>query len=128
MYHHDHMYDQPGNHMSHHMGSHMFPNVLHTVQHCEATCEHMITMLIHGKVSHRRSTQIQLLRDCADICTVTAKFIARESGFSRSLAHLCAHICEVCGNECARHPDKASQHCARVCLDCAQECKSFAGQ
>lgn len=85
----------------------------------------MVTNLIYGTDTRQRGNQIQLLRDCADICTATAKFMSRNSNFSKSLAHLCAHICEECGNKCARHPDAASQHCARVCLECAQECRAF---
>lgn len=56
------------------------------------------------------------LRDCADICTLTAKYIARRSMFAGPLAGLCAEICETCGNECLQHPDPASQYCGRVCL------------
>lgn len=101
-------------------------SLLHTVQHCEATCEHMITHLISCQHNDMRDLQIQLLRDCADICTLMAKFLARNSCNAMALAHICAHICELCGNECARFPDAMSQHCAQVCLHCAQACRAFA--
>lgn len=45
------------------------------------------------------------LQDCADICTLTAKYLARHSSFSKSIATLCAQICEVCGHHCLHHPD-----------------------
>jgi hypothetical protein len=100
--------------------------LLQTVQHCAATCQHMVTMLLQYPDIQNRTAQIQLLRDCASICVTTAEFIARNSVFSRHLAHLCARLCEACGTECSRHQDAASQHCAQVCLSCAQECRSFA--
>lgn len=101
----------------------MYPsNLLQTVQHCAATCDHMITHLLHHEDINCRRHQLEFLRDCADICHLNASFIARCS----HLAGMMAHICEVCGNECAKFTDHHSQHCARVCLHCAQECRTFA--
>ncbi|RSK29290.1 four-helix bundle copper-binding protein [Bacillus sp. HMF5848] len=105
----------------------MFPNPLvNTIQHCAATCDHMITHLIcHEDINCRRQ-QLLLLRDCADICNLTASFVARNSHFARMLAGVCANICEACGRECAQFPDYHSQHCSQVCLHCAKECRAFA--
>jgi hypothetical protein len=107
------------------MGGH--DSLLAMVQHCEATCEHMVTHLICAHHDNRRDLQIQLLRDCADICTLMAKYLARNSCHARMLAHVCATICENCGNECAKFPDMISQQCAEICFHCAQACRMFAG-
>lgn len=103
-----------------------YESLLHMVQHCEATCEHMVTHLICIHHDDRRDLQIQLLRDCADICTLMAKYLARNSCHARTLANVCAYICEHCGTECSRFPDAMSQHCAQICLHCAQACRAFA--
>lgn len=103
-----------------------FPIVLRTVQDCEAMCEHLVSMLLGYPDVQTRTMQIQFLRDCAEICATTAAFIARRSAFAKSAANLCAHICEVCGKECAKFPDHESQRCSRICLNCAQECHNFA--
>lgn len=103
----------------------MMAEVLKTVQHCESNCEHMLGMLHQAPDANYRLNQMRLLRDCADICTLTAKFIARHSYFARNLAHLCAHICEACGQECLRFPDQMSQECAQVCFHCAKVCRRF---
>lgn len=98
------------------------------VQDCEATCEHMtrhLDMAQHYEPARER--QAILLRDCADICTITAKYLARGSMFSRCIALLCADICDACGAECARFPDEMSQNCAQVCFHCARACRSFVG-
>lgn len=96
------------------------------IQDCEATCEHMTTHLKKRSDVHMRTRQLILLRDCADICGLTAKYVARDSIFARQCAVLCACVCEVCGAECARFPDRESQHCAMVCMHCARECRAFA--
>lgn len=104
-------------------------NIIHltnTVQDCETVCEDMTTYVRKRPDVEQRRRQLQLLRDCADICGLTAKYLARKSPFSNSIACLCAYICEICGNECLRHPDPESQNCARVCLNCAEECRRFA--
>ena len=102
-------------------------SITKTVQDCEAMCEHMIThLLMHSQDLHLRHRQLQLLRDCADICTLTAKYLARHSSYSKPIAGFCASICEACGNECAQFPDKESQRCSRICLHCAMECRAFA--
>ena len=107
-------------HLHHHQG------VIDALQECEEMCEHMTTHLKGRYDVNNRRVQLQLLRDCADICTLTAKFIARNSVFSKGLANSCAYICEVCGRECARFPDRESQECAQICFHCSRECRAFA--
>ncbi|MTV50579.1 four-helix bundle copper-binding protein [Heliobacillus mobilis] len=113
------MYDHMG-HQGHHS------RLLDTIQNCEATCEHMVTHVACLHDVRQRSRQLLLLRDCADICGLTAKFVARRSPFAQQLAHVCACICEACGKECCRFPDRESQECAQICFHCARECEAFA--
>lgn len=108
-------------------GHYLNDQLVKTIQDCEATCEHMTNHLKKMADFKIRSRQAMLLRDCADICGLTAKFIARGAMFARQAAALCACICESCGQECARFPDQMSQNCARVCLHCARECRAYAG-
>ncbi len=104
----------------------MHEKLLNTIQDCEAICEEMTTMLKRKSDGYMRVMQLQLLRDCADICGLTAKYIARYSVFSKCTANLCGYICEVCGSECAKFNDVESQHCARVCMSCGKMCREFA--
>lgn len=105
---------------------HMHKMLINTIQGCEAVCEEMTTILKRKPDLYMRANQLRLLRDCADICGLTAKFIARHSMFAHNIAGLCVCICEACGRECARWKDPESQNCARVCLNCAKECRKFA--
>ncbi len=108
-------------------GHYMHEALVKTIQNCEATCEHMTAHLKKLRDFGMRTKQATLLRDCADICGLTANFIARGSMYAKNTAALCACICEICGQECARFPDQMSQNCAQVCLHCARECRAFAG-
>ncbi|QDP42192.1 four-helix bundle copper-binding protein [Radiobacillus deserti] len=100
--------------------------LLETIQHCAVTCEHMTSMLHKKGMLEARGEQLAHLRDCADICQLMVDYLARGSVFSKSLASICAYICEICGNTCMQFPDEASQKCARTCLNCAKACKEFA--
>ncbi|WP_425447440.1 hypothetical protein [Dethiothermospora halolimnae] len=104
----------------------MYDRLLNTLCHCESTCENMTHFVKNRCDVERRRRQLTLLRDCADICGLTQKYIARKSPFSRDMAKLCASVCEACGCECSRFPDRESQNCACICLNCARECMEFA--
>lgn len=112
--------------MPNQMGQSQHHRVLETVQNCEAICEFTEYSILQMEGSSHRKEQLRLLRDCADICTLTAKYIARCSFFAKSIACLCAQICEVCGQHCLQHPDEQSQICGQICCHCAQECNAFA--
>lgn len=102
------------------------PRLLTTVQNCQNVCDGMVTMMLGVQDVEARRNQITLLRDCAAICATLARYLAGNSVFSQMTAAVCARACELCGNECARFADQASQSCAQVCLHCAQECRAFA--
>lgn len=108
-------------------GHYMNEDLVRIIQDCEATCEHMTNHLKRTQDYNMRIRQSVLLRDCADICGITAKFIARNAIFAKHAATLCAEICDACGSECSRFPDEMSQNCAEVCFHCSRECAVFSG-
>lgn len=107
-------------------GMYMNQTLVNAIQECEAVCEHMTHHLkMMGENYSTRTTQAILLRDCADICGLTAKYVARDSYFAVDTASMCAQICEACGDECSKFPDNMSQNCAQVCYNCAKHCNDF---
>lgn len=108
-------------------GRYLNEELVAIIQDCEAHCEHMTSHLRHHAKEPGRNRQARLLRDCADICGLTARYAARGAVFARQAAGFCAMVCETCGNECARFPDPMSQSCAETCLICADACRAFAG-
>ncbi len=57
---------------------------------------------------------IRLCRDVADLGTLNAKLIARDSVFGPELAEVFAHAAEECADECMRHEHAHCQECASV--------------
>ena len=69
---------------------------------------------------------LRLCRDVADIATLHARFMARDSNYSSGLAETCAAACEECADECERHDANHCQVCADVLRECAESCRAMA--
>ena len=69
---------------------------------------------------------LRLCRDVADLTTLHARFMARDSNYSPQLAQTCAGACEECAEECDRHDEEHCQVCADVLRDCAETCREMA--
>lgn len=72
--------------------------------------------------------------DCADVCAVTARLIARQTETSSELIHAqlhaCILACQLCADECEAH---ASMHdhcrvCAETCRHCQERCNFLLGE
>lgn len=71
---------------------------------------------------------IRLNQDCADLCGVTARVIARAGHRDRAtldaLLEACVAACRACAAECARHAEDM-EHCAicaQMCRKCEEAC------
>ena len=75
-----------------------------------------------------RSRCIRLCRDCAEICTLAARWLSRTSPFANQACRLCADICDICATTCEQY---APNHalcgvCAHECRRCAERCRQIA--
>ena len=69
---------------------------------------------------------IRLCRDVADLTTMHARFMVRNSGYHAELAAICADACEECREECEQHDHDHCQLCADVLAECEETCRSMA--
>lgn len=99
--------------------------LLTALAECAAACN----MCLSGCLADndpKMNACIKLDIDCAQICSTTADFVARNSDHAQHLLKECAEICGKCAAECEKH----SQHhdhckaCAEACRKCEQACKS----
>ena len=67
---------------------------------------------------------IRLNLDCAEICSVTAKMIARPGAQDRNVLRAqldaCIAACRACADECDDHAEM-HEHC-RICAECCRAC------
>ena len=67
---------------------------------------------------------IRLDMDCAQICSLTAALLARDSEHGEHLLKECAEVCGLCAAECEKHADKMEhcKECAAACMECEAIC------
>jgi hypothetical protein len=68
----------------------------------------------------------RLCRDVADLTSLHARFMARDSDYSATLAEACAEACEACADECSRHEADHCRICSEVLRECATTCRNMA--
>ena len=92
---------------------------------CAAMCTSCADACAAEEMDMRQCVRMCL--DCADICDAAARLAVRRTGQNvvtlRAMLELCAHACERCAEECARHEHGHCQLCAEVCRECAEDCR-----
>lgn len=96
-------------------------------EQCAEECEHCASACLQEQDVKMMAKCIALDRDCADICGLAARWMARGSDYAKSLCRLCAEVCRACAAECRKHKMEHCQRCADACERCAKECEAFAG-
>lgn len=90
---------------------------------CAVECNQCTTACLDEKDVRMLVKCIKLEMDCADICRLTAAFLARGSEHAVHLLKECAEICEACAEECEKHAHMDHcKRCAEVCHTCVEEC------
>ena len=97
--------------------------LLNALNICAAECNHCATACLDEKDVKMMARCIKLDMDCADICQLTASFVARGSEHANHLLKECAEICEACADECEKHAHmEHCRKCAEACRHCAEAC------
>jgi hypothetical protein len=112
MHHHD---QSPNAHMQHCLDA-----CAACAQICDRCADDMIGMEGGGH-KELQDLCIRLCLDCADLCALSTRWMARFSPSTEVLCRTCAEICDRCASTCEQH---ASHH--PLCGDCAVECRRCA--
>ncbi|OQW40545.1 MAG: ferredoxin [Nitrospira sp. HN-bin3] len=95
---------------------------------CHAQCIELLDHCVTLGGRHVAPAHIRLLMDCAQLCTVTADFMARASALHDRTCTLCAEACRRCAESCAQlaGSDQLLKQCAELCRHCAESCDRMA--
>lgn len=100
-----------------------YESLISALNNCAAVCNHCITACLDEVDVKMLSNCIKLDIDCAQICSLTAGFLARGSEHAKHLLPECADICNTCAEECEKHAHmEHCKECAEACRKCASEC------
>lgn len=96
--------------------------VIQQLNACAVVCNTCYDACLEDKEISVLSRCIELTRECADICQVTASAYVRDSENIDKYLRLCAELSEICAEECERHDNEQCTKCAKVCRRCAEMC------
>ena len=113
----------------HHMSEEM-KRCIQLCQDCHAVCVQTIGHCLRMGGRHAAPEHIKLLMDCAQICTTTADYMARESSLHDRMCGLCSEICGLCADSCEHvgGDDHMVKQCAELCHRCAGSCERMASK
>ena len=100
-------------------------NLLDTLMKCITACENCATKCLSEENVNQMEKCIRTDRDCADICRITATFVARESQYMQKMLKQCIELCKDCEKECRKHDHDHCQKCADACRECVQACEEY---
>lgn len=70
---------------------------------------------------------IQLCRDVADLTTLHARMMARDSEYDAEMAAITADACQTCADACREFDDEHCQIAADALRKAAESCRTMAG-
>lgn len=76
----------------------------------------------HADIKH-----IMLMKQCAELCQVSASFMIEKSDFTHDACGLCAKICDACADSCLEvdSQDAMMNLCVSACRKCAESCRNM---
>ena len=79
---------------------------------------------------HATPNHIRLLMDCAQMCTTTVAYMARESSLHDRLCGLCSEMCRLCAESCEQTAgnEQMVKQCAELCRRCLASCERMASK
>ncbi len=96
---------------------------------CHQVCEQTLSHCLTKGGRHLEPSHLKALIDCAQICTVSADFMSRDSSIHSSVCGACADACLACAKSCDQlADDETMKLCADVCRRCEESCRKMAGQ
>ena len=99
--------------------------ILEALNRCIIACENCIAGCLGEEHVQMMVRCIAYDRDCADICRLTAAFIARRSEHALHVIKECIEICQKCYLECSQHRDEHCKQCAAACQACIEACRLY---
>lgn len=96
---------------------------------CHQVCVVTLSHCIEKGGKHVEGRHLKHLMNCAQICTVSADFMSRESNIQSSICVACAEACFACAKSCEIFTDdEVVKNCAEMCHQCADSCKNMAAK
>jgi len=99
-------------------------HVLNALATCAAACDQCTTLGLTDRQLPAHLRSFRLSRDCADLCRLTAAFLAREAEHTPHLLRECAELCRACANACTQFDTPQHRTCTEACRRGEDACRT----
>lgn len=106
----------------------VYSQLVESLENCIAACNNCAASCLDEDNVQAMINCIKLDLDCADVCQIALKLLARDSRHANSVIELCKEICEECAAECENHEYDHCQQCANACRRCEDRCRNYLEQ
>ncbi len=103
----------------------VYSELVESLEDCVAACNNCAASCLAEDSVQEMTDCIKLDLDCADICHMALKLLARDSGHAITVVELCKNICAECAVECEKHEHDHCQQCANACRRCENRCRNY---
>ena len=90
---------------------------------CNQGFHHCYKQVQAGKAGHAKA--MHLCVDCGEVCSTSAKLVARMSPLMTITCHACAESCEACLAECEKLNDPGMRETVESLRKCAASCREM---
>ena len=90
---------------------------------CNQGFHHCFKQVQAGKAGHAKA--MHLCVDCGEVCSTSAKLVARMSPLMTITCHACAESCEACIAECEKLNDPGMKETVESLKKCAASCREM---
>ena len=105
------------------------PEVKECLKDCldcyQACTETLAKCLVIGG-EHAKLEHVNLLIDCAKMCSTNAEFMLRNSSYYPQICSITADISDECSYMCDRFEEDFMKECSNVCRRCSDACREIA--
>ena len=102
--------------------------IINELTSCLTYCENCYTACFEEPDIKHLTRCIKLVRDCAEVCSLTLGFVARNSSEAVAMVRTCAELCATCAEECNKHDHVHCKECADACSSCEESCLKYLNQ
>ena len=76
---------------------------------------------------HAEKKHVNLMKECAELCQLSASFMIEGSDFAHDLCGVCARVCDACADSCANvdEEDAMMRLCITACRKSAESCRNM---
>lgn len=103
----------------------VYSELVESLERCLTACNNCAVSSLEEEHVQSMTDCIKLNLDCADICDISLKLLARDSNQSTSAVQLCKNICAECAEECEKYEHEHCQQCADFCRRCESQCGMY---